>query len=105
MGELYFDRRSVLHGAFSRAWRSGRRCGSRKSPAKAAAGEHSGARAARDWCWETAEFLDQGPSAAHAHKLTEFVTETKFTKDPGDLVFREDPSKIYDASGKSITDW
>jgi endonuclease YncB( thermonuclease family) len=58
-----------------------------------------------DWCWETDDFLAQGSAAAEPHKLTNFITATRFTMDPGDLVFRESPSKIYDAKGKPITKW
>jgi endonuclease YncB( thermonuclease family) len=63
------------------------------------------AKAKPDWCWETDDFLAQGISAAEPHKLTDFITETRFTMDPGDLVFREGPSKIYDADGRPITSW
>jgi endonuclease YncB( thermonuclease family) len=58
-----------------------------------------------DWCWETDDFLAQGFSAAEPHKLTDFITETRFTMDPGDLVFREAPTKLYDADGRPITNW
>jgi endonuclease YncB( thermonuclease family) len=58
-----------------------------------------------DYCWQTDDFLQQGIAAAQPHKLTELIHGMRFTQDPGDLVFREGPSTIYDANGKPITGW
>jgi endonuclease YncB( thermonuclease family) len=56
-----------------------------------------------DSCFETDEFLEQGPNAATVAHIHDFVTPAgKFTKGPGDLVFRESASKIVGPDGKPV---
>lgn len=51
------------------------------------------------------EFLEQGESSSTLHKFEEFIKNNTFGKGPDELVFREDPSKLVDASGQIISDW
>lgn len=51
------------------------------------------------------EYLDQGAAAAPLHQLHDFVKASRFTRDPFSLVYREDPSRLIDGNGKSITKW
>ena len=59
-----------------------------------------------DDCFLTADFLDQGSTAAPRHTLDEFVTANgKISKQPHELVFREQPSTLVGLNGKKITTW
>jgi hypothetical protein len=61
-------------------------------------------KAEPDACFETADFLDQGPTAAKVRHLDEFVTSaSKFTVGPKDLVFQENTSHVVDAKGKPVS--
>ena len=51
------------------------------------------------------DYLEQGAAAAPIHQLHDFVKASRFTRDPFSLVYREDPSKLIDADGKTITKW
>jgi endonuclease YncB( thermonuclease family) len=61
-----------------------------------------------DACFETAQFLSQGVTAATPRHLDEFVsTVAKFTVGrragrPADLVFQENPSHVIDKNGKPV---
>ena len=60
----------------------------------------------RDGCFLTADFLDQGASAAPVHFLDEFVgADGKISKQPHELVFREKPSTLVGPGGKKIKKW
>jgi hypothetical protein len=51
----------------------------------------------------TDDFLQQGPTAAQVHKLTEFIdTKGAFKKSPADLVFREAPSHLVGPGGAAV---
>lgn len=53
-----------------------------------------------DVCFETGDFLSQGPSAATHRHLDEFVTTAgKFTVGPADLIFHEGASRVVDKNG------
>lgn len=52
-----------------------------------------------DECYETANFLAQGPNAATTRRLDDFVVVGRFTAAPGDLVFREKPSTLLGPGG------
>ncbi len=52
-----------------------------------------------------ADYLEQGAAAAPIHHLHDFVKASRFTRDPFDLVYREDPSRLVDAKNKTITKW
>lgn len=57
-----------------------------------------------DDCFLTKEFLDQGATAAPIHLLSEFVgSDDKISKEPQELVFRENPSTLVGPDGKPIT--
>jgi len=57
-----------------------------------------------DHCFLTNDFLNQGATAAPVHLLSEFVgSDGKISKEPQDLVFRENASTLVSASGKPIT--
>ena len=59
-----------------------------------------------DSCFLTADFLDQRAAAAPHHTLDEFVAaDGKISKQPHELVFREQPSTLVGPDGKKITDW
>ena len=59
-----------------------------------------------DECYLTSEFLSQGSHAAQTRYLHEFVdAKGTFKLLPQDLVFREKPSKLVDASGAEIKNW
>ncbi len=50
--------------------------------------------------WE----VEQGPSAAPIHHLSEFTGKGgAIEAQPGDLVFREKPSRLVGPDGKSVT--
>jgi len=52
----------------------------------------------------TTDFLNQGATAAPIHLLSEFVgSDGKITKEPQDLVFRENASTLVGPNGKPIT--
>ena len=56
-----------------------------------------------DACFETADFLSQGLTAATPRHLDEFVTAaSKFTVGAKDLVFQEGASRVVDANGKPV---
>ncbi|MBI1918179.1 MAG: hypothetical protein HYS12_26100 [Planctomycetes bacterium] len=60
----------------------------------------------RDDCFLTADFLGQGAAAAPVHFLDEFVAaDGKISKQPHELVFREQPSTLIGPDGKKIKDW
>lgn len=64
------------------------------------------AKAHGDSCFETADFLEQGPNAATVVTLDRFLTPTgEFTVGPGDVVFREAASKLARADGKPVAGW
>jgi len=52
-----------------------------------------------------ADYREQGSAAAPIHHLHDFVKASRFTRDPFELVYREDPSKLVDANGKTVTKW
>ena len=57
-----------------------------------------------DDCFLTNDFLEQGVTAAPVHLLSEFVgSDGKITKEPQDLVFRENTSTLIGPDGKPIT--
>jgi endonuclease YncB( thermonuclease family) len=57
-----------------------------------------------DGCFETRDFLDQGPHAATVRFLQEFVTASStFTVGAKDLVFRENKSSVIGKNGKPAT--
>lgn len=59
-----------------------------------------------DDCFLTADFLDQGAAAAPHHTLDEFVAaDGKISKQPHELVFREQSSTLVGLNGKKITKW
>ena len=59
-----------------------------------------------DACFETAEFLDSGPTVAMPHHLDAFVsTAGKFLVSPGDLVFQEGKSKVVGPDGQPAKWW
>jgi endonuclease YncB( thermonuclease family) len=58
-----------------------------------------------DKAYLTEQFLDQGPSAAPQHDLTEFLTGPNATFMPADLVFVEAGSTLFDKTGKRIRSW
>ncbi|MCX7325452.1 MAG: hypothetical protein NTZ14_13695 [Hyphomicrobiales bacterium] len=49
------------------------------------------------------DFLEQGPHAAALKTLDRFMTGVRFRPEPKELVFREQPSSLFDASGVRIT--
>ena len=54
-----------------------------------------------DRCYETAEFLKVGHSAATQRALADFITTAgKFSVGAKDLVFNEMPSHVVDKTGK-----
>jgi hypothetical protein len=54
-------------------------------------------------CFETDDFLEQGPNAATVVAIHDFVTPAgKFTTGPGGLVFRESASKLVGPDGKPV---
>src|SRR5262249_51272740 len=56
-----------------------------------------------DDCFLTKDFLAQGSNAATIHNLSEFVgTNGKITKEPQELVFRENPSTLLGPNGQPI---
>lgn len=56
-----------------------------------------------DACFETADFLEAGLTAATPRRLDEFVTaDGAFTVGPKDLVFQESASKVLDANGDPV---
>ena len=57
-----------------------------------------------DDCFLTNDFLEQGVTAAPVHLLSEFVgNDGKITKEPQELVFRENASTLVGPDGKPIT--
>jgi endonuclease YncB( thermonuclease family) len=57
-----------------------------------------------DQCLLTSEFLSQGATAATMHPLSDFIAANgKISKEPQDLVFRENSSTIVGSDGKPIT--
>ena len=59
-----------------------------------------------DACYETAEFLDSGPTVAVQHHLDAFIsTAGRFLVGPGDLVFQEGKSKVVGPDGKPAQWW
>jgi endonuclease YncB( thermonuclease family) len=58
-----------------------------------------------DRCYKTSEFLEQGITVAVQHNLAELVTNTNVTFKPGDLVFQEAASTLYDKKNKKIVGW
>jgi endonuclease YncB( thermonuclease family) len=60
-------------------------------------------KAEPDACFETADFLSQGATAATPKHLDEFVSSaSKFTVGPKDLVFQENASHVVGANGKPV---
>jgi hypothetical protein len=56
-----------------------------------------------DQCLLTDEFLSQGPTVATVHPLSEFIAGNgKISKEPQDLVFRENASTLVGPDGKPI---
>jgi len=52
----------------------------------------------------TGDFLQQGPTAAAIHRLTEFIgANGAFRASPADLIFREAPSRLVNPNGSSVT--
>jgi endonuclease YncB( thermonuclease family) len=62
-------------------------------------------KSGKDQFFLRTEFLEQGESASELHKFEDFIKNNTFGKDPEDLIFREDPSKLVDPSGQIISDW
>ncbi|HEX3851668.1 MAG TPA: hypothetical protein VHW01_11925 [Polyangiaceae bacterium] len=58
-----------------------------------------------DRCYKTAEFLEHGITIAVQHNLAEVVTNTDVKFKPGDLVFLEAASTLFDKKNKKITTW
>jgi hypothetical protein len=60
-------------------------------------------KAEPDACFDAAEFLSQGPTAATHRRLDEFVSgASKFTVGPADLVFQENTSHVVGQNGKPV---
>ena len=60
-------------------------------------------KAEPDACFETTDFLSQGPSAATPRRLDEFVSPaSKFTVGAKDLVFQENTSHVVDKNGNPV---
>ena len=56
-----------------------------------------------DACYETKDFLSQGPTAATHRRLGEFVNaQSRFVVGPKDLVFQEAGSSVVDKNGKPV---
>jgi endonuclease YncB( thermonuclease family) len=57
-----------------------------------------------DFCFDTDEFLDQGPSASTPVHLADLIDgHGDFTRDPDEVVFQEAPSTLVTPGGK--TNW
>jgi endonuclease YncB( thermonuclease family) len=56
-------------------------------------------------CFETDDFLENGLTAASPRFLPEFLEGSRFAVDPGDLIFQEAPSTLFDAAGGRISRW
>jgi hypothetical protein len=48
------------------------------------------------------DYLEQGPSAAEVRHLHEFVVDDELKAGPGDLVFREKPSRVRRSGGGEV---
>ncbi len=60
---------------------------------------------AKDGCFETNDFIDNGVHSAERYILSDFVKSNKFTSKPEGLVFSEKASTLVDSNGKKVTEW
>ena len=56
-------------------------------------------------CFETADFLAKGPTAAVPHFLYEYLEGHRFTARPEGLVYQEAPSTLLSAQDTTISQW
>ena len=63
------------------------------------------ATASSDRCYKTDELLEQGITVAKQYPLAELVLDTNVKFKPGDIVFQEAASTLYDARNRKVTDW